>query len=321
MEKDLISIIVPIYNVEKYIRKCINSIINQTYKNLDIILIDDGSPDRCGKIIEQYSQNDKRIVCVHKKNGGLSDARNSGLDIAKGEYITFVDSDDFIANDFIEKLYDCIKKNKTLISQCGIAYVDDCDNLGKKIIPSKNLVEKYEYLKEMYNEEHSTDYVVVWNKMYHRSIFNKLRFPVGKIHEDEFTTYKFIYFQDKVTFTNDTIYFYRQNDDSITRKKFNIKRLDCLEALEERIIFYKSHNEEELINYTKKHYLHILILNYMKLKKYYLNEKNKRKKIVMKFKKNYDKKINLNFKEKIKFFIFKLNPEIFYLVFKKLYSV
>ena len=110
MDKDLISIIVPIYNVEKYIKKCIDSIINQTYTNLEIILVDDGSPDNCGKICDKYKEKDDRIKVIHKKNGGLSDARNAGIDIATGEYITFIDSDDYVAENYIEVLYNLCKE-------------------------------------------------------------------------------------------------------------------------------------------------------------------------------------------------------------------
>ena len=109
--KDLITIVVPVYKVEQYLDKCVNSIINQTYKNLEIILVDDGSPDNCGKMCDEYAKNDNRIVVIHKENGGLSDARNAGIEIAKGKYISFIDSDDYVTEDYVEFLYALISNN------------------------------------------------------------------------------------------------------------------------------------------------------------------------------------------------------------------
>ena len=125
MKNLLVSVIVPIYNVEKYLRKCVDSILNQTYKNLEIILVDDGSPDNCGNICDEYALSDSRIRIIHKKNGGLSDARNAGLDIARGNYILFVDSDDYIDETMVEKLYEALEKEKAEMSLCSFVYVND----------------------------------------------------------------------------------------------------------------------------------------------------------------------------------------------------
>ena len=149
MENQLISIIVPIYNVEKYLKQCIESIISQTYRNIEIILVDDGSPDNCGKICDEYSQKDKRIIVLHKENGGLSDARNKGIDIAKGDYLTFVDSDDFVNIDYIEKLYNSIKFNNTKLAQCGISKVDENNEIIEKLNYEKNQIKtSHEILNE-----------------------------------------------------------------------------------------------------------------------------------------------------------------------------
>ena len=141
-EKPLISVIVPIYKVEKYLNKCVKSIINQTYKNLEIILVDDGSPDNCGKICDKLAERDDRIRIIHKKNGGLSSARNAGIEIANGEYIGFVDSDDYIDNDMFETLYNNIKDNNADLSIIGYQ-IETIDN---KVIKYFELEEKiYEY--------------------------------------------------------------------------------------------------------------------------------------------------------------------------------
>ena len=133
MDNELISIVIPIYNVEKYIEKCLDSVIKQTYKNIEIILVDDGSPDNCGKICDSYANNDKRIQVIHKENGGLSDARNVGIERANGKYITFVDSDDYIELDYIEYLYTLIKKYNTKISFCKVNVVFNENNTDNKL--------------------------------------------------------------------------------------------------------------------------------------------------------------------------------------------
>lgn len=178
--QELISVIIPIYNVEKYLKKCIDSIINQTYKNLEIILVDDGSPDNCGKICDEYAKKDQRIRVIHKKNGGLSDARNAGIDIAKGKYIAFVDSDDYVEKEYIEIMYKELKKNNVKIVQCGI----------NKISDNEEIIDNYGYLKdELINsqrimEEKYTKYpisnVVAWNKLYDIDLFKNIRYPVRK---------------------------------------------------------------------------------------------------------------------------------------------
>ena len=246
---ELISIIVPIYNVEKYINQCLDSIINQTYKNLEIILVDDGSPDNCGKICDEYAIKDNRIKVIHKENGGLSSARNAGLDVASGEYISFIDSDDYVAENFIEKLYGLCKENDAEIAECGFIKFEGYIEL--KYLEEKN--EKYvstDMLKRMYFET-ATRTIVVWNKLYKRCIYEGLRFPIGKINEDEFTTYRAFYAtQKKIVVTNLPLYYYRYSSESIMGRKFNVKRLDLLDALAERKMFYKEKNEIELYNMT-----------------------------------------------------------------------
>ena len=179
-ESDLISIVVPIYKVEKYINKCIESILNQTYKNLEIILVDDGSPDNCGKIADEYAKKDNRIKVIHKKNGGLSDARNAGIDIVKGKYIAFVDSDDYIEKEYIEIMYNAIRTNKVKIVQCGINKVNDdgkvLDSYGyldNELINSKRIIEE-KYTK------YPISNVVAWNKLYSTDLFKDIRYPVRK---------------------------------------------------------------------------------------------------------------------------------------------
>ena len=234
----IISIIVPIYKVEKYLDRCINSILNQTFRDFELILVDDGSPDRCGDICEEYAKKDKRIKVIHKENGGLSDARNAGLDIATGKFIGFIDSDDFIHKDMYMILYDAIIKSKSDISQCKFKYFSKEDELNKNIINDG----KY----EIYNNIDAIEEIIdnknlntnVWIKLYKRELFNDIRFPKGKIHEDEFVTYKVFYRAKTVSYVNKELYYYFSNDTGIM-KNLNINsKFDWIEAIEERNEFY-----------------------------------------------------------------------------------
>ena len=257
---NIISIIVPIYKVEKYLDRCINSILNQTFKDFELILVDDGSPDRCGDICEEYAKKDKRIKVIHKENGGLSDARNAGLDIATGKFIGFIDSDDFIHKDMYMILYDAIIKSKSDISQCKFKYFSKEDELNKNIINDG----KY----EIYNNIDAIEEIIdnknlntnVWNKLYKRELFNDIRFPKGKIHEDEFVTYKVFYRAKTVSYVNKELYYYFSNDTGIM-KNLNINsKFDWIEAIEERNEFLLSIKEKSLFNKSNS-YLFFNLIN------------------------------------------------------------
>lgn len=227
MKEELISVIVPVYNVEKYLSNCIESIINQSYKNLEIILIDDGSTDNCGKICDQYSRKDKRIRVIHKENGGLSDARNIGIDNAKGNYITFVDSDDDLDKDFVEYLFTLLKKYNANISICPL-FVKRKDTIVK---PAYNKIEKILTKKECIIKLLCDDEISVsaCSKLYKKSLFKNIKFPLNKLCEDNGTTYKTILLCDKIAFGNIPKYNYYVRQNSIMTSEFNVKRFDLLD--------------------------------------------------------------------------------------------
>lgn len=231
MEEDLISVIIPVYNVEKYLRQCINSVINQTYHNIEIILVDDGSPDNCGKICEEYAQKDSRIKVIHKKNGGLSDARNAGIEIATGKYITFIDSDDDIVKEYVEYLYGLLSKNKTKMSIGSYSVISK----EKKINIGEGYTEKVltteECLERMLCEEGFS--ISSCAKLYSKELFDNVEFPKGKLNEDNGTTYKLILQCEKISFGNKSIYNYYKRDNSIMTSKFNLKKLDLIELTDE----------------------------------------------------------------------------------------
>ncbi|XME03217.1 glycosyltransferase family 2 protein [Lachnospiraceae bacterium C1.1] len=248
LEKPLVSVIVPIYMVEAYLPACIESIQNQTYENLEIILVDDGSKDDCGKIAEKYAANDSRIKVIHKENGGLSDARNAGIDIAEGEYFVFVDSDDRIHPQMTELLLQPVVENKADMSVCNFMTIGDDEKTDISNIVKADIViiENMEDKTKYYFEEKSyVRFTVAWNKLYPRRYFEQIRYPKGKIHEDEFTTYKLLDKADRVAYIKDPLYYYVQRGSSIMGEGFNEKSLHRLEAMDERIHYYLELNNYE----------------------------------------------------------------------------
>ena len=186
---DLISIIVPVYKVEKYIHRCVDSVINQTYKNIEIILVDDGSPDNCGRICDEYAAKDSRIKVIHKPNGGLSDARNCGIEAADGEWLMFIDSDDWIESNMAETLLNIAINNNVRMAVCGVVLFDD----EKEYVPEYLKVEEgFFSAEEIFKKNIPTCFVVACNKIMHKSLFEFFRFEKGRIHEDEIAAHHLI---------------------------------------------------------------------------------------------------------------------------------
>lgn len=266
-EMPRVSVIVPIYNVENYIQACIDSILTQTYPHIEIILIDDGSPDLCGKICDKYAALDDRIRVIHKENGGLSSARNAGLEFAIGEYIVFVDSDDTIHAKFIEILIGLCDQYDCDIAQCDFL-VGAKDSLKLPLNPKGSLA--------FYSGKQSVSmlcmgdprYLVPWNKIYKRKLFYGIRYPEGRIHEDEFTTYKILWKARKVVTTSQYLYYYLKRSDSIMGRKFSMKRLDCHAAYEERLEFLKKNRLEKEYEVTLCNYVDLIERNCVSLREH-----------------------------------------------------
>lgn len=235
----LISVIVPIYKVEKYLDNCVKSIQNQTYKSLEIILVDDGSPDSCPELCDRFAEVDERIKVIHKVNGGLSDARNTGINVATGDYITFVDSDDFLLEDMIETLYCLSEKYNADFVMCKKMDCGDDDILGTIVPPSDSSnIKVFEGREKMaaYLKTNQIE-TTAWKKLYKRYLLDDLRFPKGKLHEDAFTTYKLVDIANKIVVTNKVGYVYRNNPQSIMNSGFSLKRLHSIEAKQEQLKF------------------------------------------------------------------------------------
>lgn len=275
--KDLISVIIPVYKVEKYIKKCVESVLNQTYENYEIILVDDGSPDNCPNICDEYAKLNKKIKTYHKQNGGLSDARNYGIERSVGEYITFIDSDDFVQNTYLEVLYTNIKKNDCEVSACShfVLYNNSKINLNK-------IVEK-KYDKNTAMKDLLYGYIDTssWAKLYKREIFNDIKFPVGKIFEDTATTYKIFDKCKNIYVTTEQLYNYVIRENSITTSKFNKKKFDLINVSIEMHDFIKK-NYPQYIDASISKLLRSYISTYNLLITY-KNDFNKEKKEIQKF--------------------------------------
>jgi len=225
--KPLISIIVPIYNVEQYLNRCIESIVNQTYKNLEIILIDDGSIDHCPQICDEWQKKDNRIIVIHSKNKGAGNARNIGLKIAKGSFISFVDSDDLICIDFIEYLYSLFVSDIDIVECDFIHFVDEVHFYKK----DKYINKEYNMVEAM--KHHINDKIfkqVIWNKLYRKKIIESIYFPIGKQIDDEFWTYKIIANANRLIHSTKIGYAYRQQEQSVMHLLNAEKRLQAMSA-------------------------------------------------------------------------------------------
>lgn len=240
MDSPVISIIVPVYKVEKYLEKCIVSILQQTFKNFELILVDDGSPDNCPAICDEFAKKDNRIIVIHKNNGGLSDARNAGLSIAKGQYIGFVDGDDYIERNMYELLLDEIVLKNADMAVCNYKYVDEqyqsIENRNNNMPINAEILGVDEYLNRLIGKC-GWYYVPAWNKLYNKSIFNDIKFPKGKQHEDEFLIHRIVYRCNSIVCLRQSLYNYVQRSSSIMNQRFNPKNMDYGDALIDRYFF------------------------------------------------------------------------------------
>lgn len=303
--EELISVIVPIYRVEAYLSACIDSILNQTYSKLEIILVDDGSDDQCPLICDEYHKKDDRIRVIHKENGGLSDARNAGLDIATGTYICFVDSDDAIHPSFIQTLYEDLTTTNSDLAICHYESVLEIPNTHEIKTSAKHVYTQKDILDVFYGKE-SLAIVVSWNKLYKKHIWTHLRYPKGKIHEDEFVIHYVLDQVSHVVIDEGKYYYYRQREGSITNH-YSAKRLNALEALEERIQFYAKKNEKLSIQTTYQYFFAIInhIEQMGKQESYEEEKKILQKKLTVLWKKLIKRK-EIPFLKKVKLFLYKM---------------
>lgn len=288
MKNPLISVIVPVYRVETYLSKCVESILNQTYTNLEIWLVDDGSPDKCGEICDEYAKKDSCIKVIHKQNGGLSDARNVAIDVATGEWITFIDSDDYVSPDYVETLLMAVLKNG---AQIGIGqlteFYEGCEPVIEQSEYKELAFDAQKGVERMFYQELFD--TAAWCKIYHRSLFaDGIRYPRGILYEDLPTTYRLMLKAEKVVFCHRKIYYYLLRKTSIEGQAFSVEKLNsalyiiddiqkhnqelqgleravrcrmlsfCLHILLEMPVSYPDERKQMLIDYVKRNRLNVI---------------------------------------------------------------
>lgn len=286
---DLISIIIPIYKIEDCLERCLNSVLNQTYSNLEIILVDDGSPDRCPEICDEWAKRDKRIQVIHQKNSGLSVARNTGIDRASGTFILLVDGDDYLAYNIVEMLYTAVKITGAEIALCDFEkgsnpyFQFKSGDLELEI----EAIEPEVALERIYQDDHSAfRYVTAWGKLYQRSLFENIRYPEGRIFEDMYVTHRLIDRCTQIAVVSQKMCYYFQRNGSIVNTEFNIRKLDYLQAMKERIQFFNNRGYVKLLTIAYEEYLHALIWEYSRVRDI-LKNKQAMRDVVALFRKSY----------------------------------
>lgn len=240
--KPLISVIVPVYNVEPYLEKCIQSILLQSYRVIEIIIVDDGSTDASGHICDRIADEDSRIKVIHKRHGGLSSARNMGLEEMHGCFFCFVDSDDYVSPDYLEQLYHTIMFTHTDLSECLYQKVyDDCGQ-AHNMEHTIKVISVSDYIRGLIKpKEHFPN---VWNKLYRASVFGEYRFAIGKIHEDQLYINEWMKMVNKMSHVSSILYFYRQTPGSLVRRPYSIERVSSIEAWVQRYYYVKDNVPE-----------------------------------------------------------------------------
>ncbi len=286
MKTDLVSVIVPVHNVAPFLCRCVDSLINQNHKNIEILLIDDGSTDKSGEICDDYVAKDSRVRVLHQEYSGVSDARNKGLAMSKGEYVIFLDSDDEADPNYVGKLYKTLIENDLDIAQCclvryrnGKPYNVEPVKEGVRIFTGLDMQPKTFEKDRYYN-------MVVCGKLYKKSLYNGLSFPVGRIHEDTALIYRLYYNAKRIGVIDDYLYYYHFNSQSITERKANIQRLDGYYVLREKYDFYVQEGLIDLANITANEYFSCICVCLAQTKNDVVDPKNYFKKAKWFYKKD-----------------------------------
>lgn len=261
--QNLVSIIIPVYNVQQYLPQCLESVCNQTYSNIEIIVVDDGSKDTSGVISDEYAAKDERIIVIHKANGGLSSARNEGICRAKGEYYLFVDSDDYIDREMVEDLLGAMLEHDAQLVECGMRKVYSDGKTEEVCNDSEVVLTGKEAVSSFLDRKNSMK-PVACDSLYHKSIFQEIRFDEGRLHEDGWFKYKAFYTAEKVVVVPKAYYNYRQErDGSIMTVKVGKKNIrDIIDAFEARNAYFEARNESDLSIQAREAYYRELLSYY-----------------------------------------------------------
>ena len=248
-----ISVIVPIYRVEKYLPACIDSILNQTFTDFELILVDDGSPDRCPEICDETAKRDARVRVIHQANAGLSAARNAGIEIAHGEWLGFVDSDDYIAPQFYEKLYQTAQRTDADCVMCSVQNVDESGkSIDSALMRVADEVKTGQEVLQKIGRDDVTPYLTAGNKLYRRKLFNTLRYPAGRQNEDVFVFAELFCQVQRAACVAEPLYFYRKRIDSIMNSAVKLRNLDEMWAYVNCFEHLQQDNEESILKETEK---------------------------------------------------------------------
>lgn len=317
--KPLISVIVPVYKVEDYLDQCVSSIVNQTYSNLEVFLVVGDCGDNCPQMCRDWAKKDSRIKVVDRECNGLSDARNAGLDVMQGEYIAFIDSDDYIDKKYIELLYCAIEENGAKMSICGVHKVDEHNKVFEShMVTDGNRTEIFSG-KEIFvrGTKGEWQYVTSWGKLFHKDIFKELRFPFKRLHEDEFTFPYVCYEQEKVACVPEMMYYYLQRSDSLMGVGYSEKDYkDCMDMWHDRIRHFEAPERCEMMSYILQSFLGWYMLYMSKNAKQMGKENRKnlnahcRKYFLWLFKRPYLYDLSYNIKLAVKCVMTLINPDI-----------
>lgn len=312
MYSPLVSIIVPVYNVEEYLNESIKSAINQSYKNIEIILIDDGSTDSCGSICNSYAMKDDRISVFHQKNMGLSAARNMGVSLAKGELISFLDSDDYMSPFMIEKMVTMMKKYNADVCCCDYTSTAFSNKTGC-------IVDEYDNQLACASLLDSKGFkCYAWNKIYKKQLFDNIKYPVGRYFEDISTTYRLFSQANKIVYLHEELYYYRLRRNSITRETFSDKNYDLIfainEILELSASLYASYRNRLAMGYMQ---YYLTFLKSALISQVKLNEENsKLRKFIFTHLKSFTQNFNVTFVTKVELLLFLISPKLFEIIYK-----
>lgn len=315
------SIIVPVYKVEKYLEQCVESIIAQTYGNWELILVDDGSPDQSGRIADRYASLDSRIQVIHKENGGLSDARNAGLEAVTGDYITLVDSDDYIHPQMLELMLQAAGDGEEDVVICGyeMVYEGQIPKTQKFELQGVERIDGREIQQVYFKQsDQRLMYTVAWGKLYRRSCFDTIRYPKGKLHEDEHVTFQILYEASRIVYVELPMYYYLSRESSIMGD-FAAKRFDIFGGYSERMSYYMKKQEVDLAKRT-----FFLALHMLAQYREWMNQKDAASKEALKdakgmlrgYLKRYEREWNFSKIEKLEKNLFAFGFWIYYLIWK-----
>lgn len=303
-----ISVIVPIYKVEKFLNKCVDSILAQSFSDFELWLVDDGSPDDCGKICDQYAQGDNRVKVIHKKNGGLSDARNAALDVMQGEYVFFVDSDDWIDKDTLESMYVALQRTGAQIATGNMVSVYE-DGSEKELYSPTNEE------KVLRGEELLTTLLRpnACNRLYKAELFQDLRYPIGRLYEDVFVYHKILDQIDSMVLIGKNTYYYLVRNGSIMNSEYNIHFTDIVDALYDRAKWLDSIGKEKLGNETRLFIYSQVAVAYAHLNKNNCDHLKRLDEIKVLYDESYEKLMKsreIGWKQKMRLFVLKNKPTL-----------